>query len=59
VHPGPRTSASRSSRSPTLITADIGEQPIKISAPADFPAHPNRALWLGFDPAKVRVFRPG
>ena len=42
-----------------LITADIGEQSIKISAPADFPAHPNRALWLGFDPAKVRVFRPG
>jgi len=42
-----------------LITADIGEQSIKVSAPADFPAHPNRALWLGFDPGKVRVFRPG
>ena len=42
-----------------LITADIGEQSIKVSAAADFPAHPNRALWLGFDPAKVRVFRPG
>jgi multiple sugar transport system ATP-binding protein len=41
-----------------LITADIGEQSIKVSAPADFPAHPNRALWLGFDPGKVRVFRP-
>jgi multiple sugar transport system ATP-binding protein len=42
-----------------LITADIGEQSIKVSASADFPAHPNRVLWLGFDPAKVRVFRPG
>jgi multiple sugar transport system ATP-binding protein len=41
-----------------LITADVGEQPIKITAPADFPAHPNRELWLRFDPAKVRVFRP-
>jgi multiple sugar transport system ATP-binding protein len=42
-----------------LITADVGEQAIKITAPADFPAHPNRELWLRFDPAKVRVFRPG
>jgi multiple sugar transport system ATP-binding protein len=42
-----------------LITADIGEQSIKVSAPADFPAHPNRPLWLGFDAGKVRVFRPG
>jgi multiple sugar transport system ATP-binding protein len=42
-----------------LITADVGEQPIKITAPADFPAHPNRELWLRFDPAKVRMFRPG
>jgi multiple sugar transport system ATP-binding protein len=42
-----------------LITADVGEQPIKITAPADFPALPNRELWLRFDPAKVRVFRPG
>jgi multiple sugar transport system ATP-binding protein len=42
-----------------LITADVGEQPIKITTPADFPAHPNRELWLRFDPAKVRVFRPG
>jgi hypothetical protein len=42
-----------------LITADVGEQSIKVSAPADFPAHPNRDLWLRFDPAKVRVFRPG
>jgi multiple sugar transport system ATP-binding protein len=41
-----------------LITADVGEQPIKITAPADFPAHPNRELWLRFDPAKVRMFRP-
>jgi multiple sugar transport system ATP-binding protein len=41
-----------------LITADVGEQPIKITAPSDFPAHPNRELWLRFDPAKVRMFRP-
>jgi multiple sugar transport system ATP-binding protein len=41
-----------------LITADVGEQSIKITTPADFPAHPNRELWLRFDPAKVRVFRP-
>jgi ABC-type sugar transport system ATPase subunit len=41
-----------------LITADVGEQAIKVTAPADFPAHPNRELWLRFDPAKVRVFRP-
>ncbi|HEX8134893.1 MAG TPA: ABC transporter ATP-binding protein [Actinomycetes bacterium] len=41
-----------------LITADVGEQAIKITTPADFPAHPNRELWLRFDPAKVRVFRP-
>jgi multiple sugar transport system ATP-binding protein len=40
-----------------LITADVGEQPIKITAPADFPAHPSRELWLRFDPAKVRMFR--
>jgi Peptidase family M23/MalK OB fold domain len=38
-----------------LITADVGEQPIKVTTPADFPAHPNRELWLRFDPAKVRV----
>jgi multiple sugar transport system ATP-binding protein len=41
-----------------LITADIGEQPIKITAPADFPARLNRELWLRFDPEKVRVFHP-
>jgi ABC-type sugar transport system ATPase subunit len=41
-----------------LITADVGEQPIKITAPADFPAHPNQELWLRFDPDKVRVFHP-
>jgi multiple sugar transport system ATP-binding protein len=41
-----------------LITADVGEQAIKITTPADFPAHPNRELWLRFDPAKVRVFPP-
>jgi hypothetical protein len=23
-----------------------------------FPAHPNRELWLRFDLAKVRMFRP-
>jgi multiple sugar transport system ATP-binding protein len=39
-----------------LITADVGEQPIKITTPADFPAHPNRELWLRFDPDKVRMF---
>jgi ABC-type sugar transport system ATPase subunit len=42
-----------------LITADIGEQSIKITAPAGFPAHPNRGLWPRFDPAKVRVSPPG
>ena len=41
-----------------LITADVGEQPIKITAPSDFPAHPNHELWLRFDPAKMRMFRP-
>jgi multiple sugar transport system ATP-binding protein len=41
-----------------LITADVDEQPIKVTAPADFPVHPNRELWLHFDPAKVRMFRP-
>jgi multiple sugar transport system ATP-binding protein len=41
-----------------LITADVGEQPIKITAPADFPAHPNQELWRRFDPDKVRMFHP-
>ena len=39
-----------------VAPADIGEQSIKITAPADFPAHPNRELWLRFDLEKVRVF---
>jgi hypothetical protein len=34
-----------------LITADVGEQPIKVTAPADFPAHPQ--------PGAVAALRPG
>jgi multiple sugar transport system ATP-binding protein len=39
-----------------LVTASVGEQGLKVVTPADFPAHPNRDLWLRFDPAKLRLF---
>jgi multiple sugar transport system ATP-binding protein len=42
-----------------LVTASIGEQGLKVVTPADFPAHPNRDLWLRFDLAKLRLFPPG
>jgi multiple sugar transport system ATP-binding protein len=39
-----------------LLTASIGEQVLKVVAPVDFPAHPNRDLWLRLEPAKLRLF---
>ena len=42
-----------------LVTAAIGEQGLKVVTPADFPAHPNRDLWLRFDAAKLRLFPAG
>jgi multiple sugar transport system ATP-binding protein len=42
-----------------LVTASIGQQGLKVVTPADFPAHPNRDLWLRFDLAKLRLFPPG
>jgi multiple sugar transport system ATP-binding protein len=42
-----------------LVTASIGEQGLKVVTPVDFPAQPNRDLWLRFDPAKLRLFPAG
>jgi multiple sugar transport system ATP-binding protein len=39
-----------------LLTASIGEQLLKVVAPVDFPAQPNRDLWLRLEPAKLRLF---
>jgi multiple sugar transport system ATP-binding protein len=39
-----------------LLTAAIGEQLLKVIAPVDFPAQPNRDLWLRLEPAKLRLF---
>jgi multiple sugar transport system ATP-binding protein len=39
-----------------LVTASIGHQGLKVVTPADFPAHPNRDLWLRFDLDKLRLF---
>jgi multiple sugar transport system ATP-binding protein len=39
-----------------LLTASIGDQLLKVVAPVDFPAHPNRDLWLRLEPAKLRLF---
>ncbi|HEX8859023.1 MAG TPA: ABC transporter ATP-binding protein [Actinomycetes bacterium] len=39
-----------------LLTAAIGEQLLKVVAPVDFPAQPNRDLWLRLEPAKLRLF---
>jgi multiple sugar transport system ATP-binding protein len=42
-----------------LVTASVGSQLLKVVAPIDFPAHPNRDLWLRLDPAKLRLFEAG
>jgi multiple sugar transport system ATP-binding protein len=42
-----------------LLTASIGEQLVKVVTPVDFPAHPNRDLWLRLEPAKLRLFELG
>jgi ABC-type sugar transport system ATPase subunit len=41
-----------------LPTAQIGELLLKVVAPVDFPAHPNRGLWLRLEPAKLRLSEP-
>jgi multiple sugar transport system ATP-binding protein len=42
-----------------LVTASVGQQGLKVVTPADFPARPDRDLWLRFDLAKLRLFPPG
>jgi len=42
-----------------LVTVSIGAQQLKVVAPIDFPAHPNRDLWLRLDPDKLRLFEAG
>jgi multiple sugar transport system ATP-binding protein len=42
-----------------LVTASIGAQQLKVVAPIDFPAHPDRELWLRLDPDKLRLFEAG
>jgi multiple sugar transport system ATP-binding protein len=42
-----------------LVTVSVGEQGLKVVTPADFPARPDRDLWLRFDAAKLRLFPPG
>jgi multiple sugar transport system ATP-binding protein len=39
-----------------LLTARIGEQLLKVVAPVDFPAQPDRDLWLRLEPGKLRLF---
>jgi multiple sugar transport system ATP-binding protein len=41
-----------------LVTASVGRQGLKVVTPADFPAQPDRDLWLRFDLTKVRLFPP-
>jgi multiple sugar transport system ATP-binding protein len=42
-----------------LLTLRIGEQHLKVVTPTDFPAWPDRDLWLRPDPAKLRWLDPG
>ena len=42
-----------------LLTLRIGEQHLKVVTPTDFPAGPDRDLWLRPDPAKLRWLDPG
>jgi hypothetical protein len=37
----------------------IGAQQLKVVAPIDFPARPERDLWLRLDPDKLRLFEVG
>jgi multiple sugar transport system ATP-binding protein len=41
-----------------LLTLRIGEQHLKVVTPTDFPAGPDRDLWLRPDPAKLRWLDP-
>jgi multiple sugar transport system ATP-binding protein len=42
-----------------LLTLRIGEQTLKVVTPTDFPATPDRPLWLRPDPTKLRWLDPG
>lgn len=44
--------------SQTLVTGQIGEQPIKVLVRADAPIHPGDDLWLRPEADKVRWFDP-
>jgi multiple sugar transport system ATP-binding protein len=42
-----------------LVTVSIGAQQLKVVAPIDFPAQPERDLWLRLDPDRLRLFEVG
>ncbi len=42
-----------------LVTVSIGARQLKVVAPIDFPARPERDLWLRLDPDKLRLFEVG
>jgi multiple sugar transport system ATP-binding protein len=41
-----------------LLTAQIGDQTVKVAAPAEFSAGPGAQVWLRFDPARLRFMDP-
>jgi ABC-type sugar transport system ATPase subunit len=41
------------------VTVSIGAQQLKVVAPIDFPARPERDLWLRLDPDRLRLFEVG
>jgi multiple sugar transport system ATP-binding protein len=41
-----------------LLTAQVGAEIVKVAVPPEFSAEPGRAVWLRFDPARVRLMDP-
>ncbi|HET6948273.1 MAG TPA: ABC transporter ATP-binding protein [bacterium] len=41
-----------------LLTAQVGADIVKVTVPPEFAAEPGRAVWLRFDPARVRLMDP-
>ena len=41
-----------------LLTVQVGSDIVKVTVPPEFAAEPGRAVWLRFDPARVRLMDP-
>jgi len=41
-----------------LLTVRVGGDIVKVAVPPEFAAEPGRAVWLRFDPARVRLMDP-